>query len=83
MVSQIPSKVPVKYAGITQSYCLSTVAKMLQLSPRKFIQWLATNHYIFKTPIPIRLGSLSKPCQFKFANPSYDSYRAYIGRGIF
>ena len=44
MVSQIPSKVPVKYAGITQSYCLSTVAKMLQLSPRKFIQWLATNY---------------------------------------
>lgn len=48
MVSQIPSKVLVKSTGTTQSYCLSTVAKMLQLSPKKFIHWLATHHYIFK-----------------------------------
>lgn len=48
MIQQNLPFVPVKSAGTTPSYCLSTVAKMLQLSPRKFIQWLATNHYIFK-----------------------------------
>lgn len=48
MIQQNLPFMPVKSTGITPSYCLSTVAKMLQLSPRKFTQWLATNHYIFK-----------------------------------
>lgn len=48
MIQQNLPFMPVKPTGTTPSYCLSTVAKMLQLSPRKFIQWLATNHYIFK-----------------------------------
>lgn len=48
MIQQNLPFVPLKSTGTTHSYCLSTVAKMLQLSPRKFILWLANNHYIFK-----------------------------------
>lgn len=48
MIQQNLPYVPEKFAGTSSSYCLSTVAKMLQLQPKKFIQWLADNHYIFK-----------------------------------